>query len=299
MERRRRGSSSWRRTGTSSSRSTCSTAAGKGICTTSKCYRQFGVQELADLEDAVSWLLKKYPQADPARVGITGWSFGGFMTGFALTHSKMFKPRDRGRRRLRLAPLRHDLHRALHGHAAGQRRGLQERPRCIEAAKNLSGHLVLVHGTMDDNVHFQNTIRLAYELQKADKQFDMMIYPKIAPRAARPECRAGTCSSSCGATCRSISGGRSRRRSRPEESGKKRAGTRRRTRREQRVHEREERISLLRGLVASSVHSVFPLFCSRLHEFVPVSVRSASPTCAHRTLEWRRSMDLGVCDHKA
>ena len=49
----------------------------------------------------------------------------------------------------------------------------------VEAAKNLSGHLVLVHGTMDDNVHFQNTVRLAYELQKADKQFDVMIYPKM------------------------------------------------------------------------------------------------------------------------
>jgi dipeptidyl-peptidase-4 len=36
----------------------------------------------------------------------------------------------------------------------------------------------LIHGAMDDNVHMQNTIQLAYELQKAGKQFQMMIYPK-------------------------------------------------------------------------------------------------------------------------
>ena len=38
----------------------------------------------------------------------------------------------------------------------------------IDAARNLSGHLVFIHGTIDDNVHFQNTVRFAYELEKAD-----------------------------------------------------------------------------------------------------------------------------------
>ncbi len=46
------------------------------------------------------------------------------------------------------------------------------------AARNLSGKLLLLHGAIDDNVHLSNTIQLAYELQKAGKQFDMMIYPK-------------------------------------------------------------------------------------------------------------------------
>ena len=48
----------------------------------------------------------------------------------------------------------------------------------IKAAKNLSGKLLLIHGTMDDNVHMQNTIQLVYELQKAGKQFELMVYPK-------------------------------------------------------------------------------------------------------------------------
>jgi dipeptidyl-peptidase-4 len=47
----------------------------------------------------------------------------------------------------------------------------------LKAAKDLSGRLLLIHGAMDDNVHMQNTTQLAYELQKAGKQFDLMIYP--------------------------------------------------------------------------------------------------------------------------
>ena len=45
------------------------------------------------------------------------------------------------------------------------------------SAANLTGKLLLIHGGIDDNVHLQNTLRLAYALQKADKQFELMIYP--------------------------------------------------------------------------------------------------------------------------
>jgi dipeptidyl-peptidase-4 len=48
----------------------------------------------------------------------------------------------------------------------------------VFAAKDLHGKLLLVHGAIDDNVHMQNTMQFAYELQKAGKQFDLMIYPK-------------------------------------------------------------------------------------------------------------------------
>jgi dipeptidyl-peptidase 4 len=154
------------------------TAAGKGLCTTSKCYRQFGVQELQDIEDGVSWLLKKHPQADPARVGIHGWSYGGFMTGFALTHSKMF--------RLGIAGagvydwrLYDTIYTERYMDTPQANPEGYKATSVIEGAKGLSGHLVLVHGTMDDNVHFQNAIRLAHELTKADKQFDMVCYPKM------------------------------------------------------------------------------------------------------------------------
>jgi dipeptidyl-peptidase-4 len=49
----------------------------------------------------------------------------------------------------------------------------------IKAAKNLHGHLVLLHGEVDDNVHLQNTLQLLWELQKAGKQnVELMVYPR-------------------------------------------------------------------------------------------------------------------------
>jgi dipeptidyl-peptidase 4 len=48
----------------------------------------------------------------------------------------------------------------------------------LNAAANLSGKILLIHGSMDNNVHVQNTIKFAYELQKAGKQFQLMLYPK-------------------------------------------------------------------------------------------------------------------------
>ena len=46
------------------------------------------------------------------------------------------------------------------------------------AAERLQGRLLLLHGTMDDNVHVQNSIQFAYELQRAGKPFEMMLYPR-------------------------------------------------------------------------------------------------------------------------
>src|SRR5262245_18342785 len=46
------------------------------------------------------------------------------------------------------------------------------------AAKDLHGALLLVHGTIDDNVHVANTLQFAYELQRAQKPFRLMLYPK-------------------------------------------------------------------------------------------------------------------------
>jgi len=46
------------------------------------------------------------------------------------------------------------------------------------AASNLHGALLLIHGAIDDNVHVANTMQLVYELQKANKPFELMLYPK-------------------------------------------------------------------------------------------------------------------------
>jgi dipeptidyl-peptidase-4 len=46
------------------------------------------------------------------------------------------------------------------------------------SADRLQGRLLLLHGTMDDNVHVQNSVQFAYELQRAGKPFEMMLYPR-------------------------------------------------------------------------------------------------------------------------
>jgi dipeptidyl-peptidase-4 len=55
-----------------------------------------------------------------------------------------------------------------------------ERSSLIKAAKDLHGVLLLIHGVIDDNVHMQNTMALAYELQKAGKPFRLMLYESRA-----------------------------------------------------------------------------------------------------------------------
>jgi dipeptidyl-peptidase-4 len=161
-------------------------SSGRGRVTTESCYENLGVGELADLEDAVEWLCRK-PGVDPARVGITGWSYGGFMTAFALTHSDRFCLGIAGAGvydwRDYDTIYTERFMRMPQNNVAGY-----ERTSCVESAAGLTGHLLLVHGTMDDNVHLQNTIQFVYALQKADKSFELMLYPRSRHRIA-PELR--------------------------------------------------------------------------------------------------------------
>lgn len=152
------------------------TASGKGAESAWPAYRNFGALELQDIEDGLNYL-KSQPYVDGSRIGIWGWSYGGFMTSYALTHSKSFKMGIAGgsvtdwanydsiyTERYMQTPQRNP-----EGYKASS---------VIAAAGNLSGKLLLIHGAIDDNVHMANTIQLAYALQKAGKQFDLMLYAK-------------------------------------------------------------------------------------------------------------------------
>ena len=100
-------------------------ASGKGIESTAAVYRRFGDIELRDIEDGLSWL-KQQPYVDGSRIGIHGWSYGGFMTSYALTHSTSFAMGIAGGTVSRLARLRLGLHGAVSGHAAGEPRRLSQ-----------------------------------------------------------------------------------------------------------------------------------------------------------------------------
>jgi dipeptidyl-peptidase-4 len=151
-------------------------ASGKGVESTWTIYRNFGELELRDIEDGVAYL-KSLPYVDGSRIGINGWSFGGYMTAYALTHSTSFKIGISG------APVT-DWHlydtiytERYMGTPQNNPEGY-EKSSVVNAAKNLSGKLLLIHGTIDDNVHMQNSIQFIYALQKAGKQFEVMFYPK-------------------------------------------------------------------------------------------------------------------------
>ncbi|HSQ56526.1 MAG TPA: S9 family peptidase, partial [Gemmata sp.] len=151
-------------------------ASGKGAQSAWACYKQLGVQELKDLEEAVAWFGKN-EYVDLGRVGISGHSYGGFMAAYALTHSKLFAAGIASgpvtdwklydsiyTERYMLTPKENSA-----GYAKSS---------CVAAAKNLHGKLLIVHGMMDDNVHMQNSVQLADALQKAGKEFEMMFYPQ-------------------------------------------------------------------------------------------------------------------------
>lgn len=150
-------------------------ASGKGVESAWTCYKQMGVQELKDLEEAVDWIGKN-EWADTTRVGISGHSFGGFITAYALTHSKKFSAGVAG------APVT-DWHyydsiytERYMGLPAENKEGY-EKTSVVKAAKNLHGKLLICHGMIDDNVHPQNSLQFINALQAAGKDFEVMVYP--------------------------------------------------------------------------------------------------------------------------
>lgn len=152
------------------------TASGKGAESVWPVYRNMGELELRDLEDGISWL-KTQPYVDGTRIGIWGWSYGGFMTSYALTHSQSFKMGIAG------GPVT-DYRNYDTIYTERYMATPQNNPEGYwksgpaHFAKDLHGKLLLIHGAMDDNVHVQNTIQFLYELQKAGKQVQLMLYPQ-------------------------------------------------------------------------------------------------------------------------
>jgi dipeptidyl-peptidase-4 len=150
-------------------------SSGKGARSAWTCYKRLGVNEKDDVVSAVEWL-KQRPYVDGSRIGMHGHSFGGYLTSYVMTHSDVLAAGIAG------APV---TDWSLYDTIYMERYMLtpQTNPEgykvtsVINAAKDLKGLLLITHGTMDDNVHFQNTIRLIDALQKAKKQFRTMILP--------------------------------------------------------------------------------------------------------------------------
>jgi dipeptidyl-peptidase-4 len=136
----------------------------------------FGGVWLTDLFDAVRWL-KAQSWVDGGRIGIWGWSGGGTYTLAAMTHSADFKAG------IAVAPVTdwryYDTKWAepLSARPHANTNGGSPNETLLDVAKNLSGRLLLVHGTYDDNVHPQNSWAFIDQLISAGKTFEMMWYP--------------------------------------------------------------------------------------------------------------------------
>ncbi len=150
-------------------------ALGKGNSDTWKIYRYLGSVELRDLEDAVHWL-NGQSWVDSQRIGMWGWSYGGYFTAYAMTHSKLFAAGISG------APVTDwrnydSIYTERYMGLPDANPSGYKSSSVVDAASALHGKLLLIHGEIDDNVHIANTLQFANALQQSGKPFELMVYP--------------------------------------------------------------------------------------------------------------------------
>lgn len=151
-------------------------SAGRGHAFETPIDHHFGEIELADQLAGVAWL-KRQPYVDPARIGIRGWSYGGFMT---LT--AMFRAADVFKAGFAGAPVT-DWRQYDTIYTERYMSTPQENPEGyrhsspVNHAAKLRGKLLIAAGTGDDNVHFANTAELSEALINAGRYAEVQLYP--------------------------------------------------------------------------------------------------------------------------
>jgi len=140
-------------------------------------YRQMGTPELQDLIDGANWLVSEHG-ADPARIGLYGGSYGGFMTFMALFNApEVFAAGAALRPVTDWAHYNHPYtSNILNTPEVDPEAYARSSP--IEFAEGLQGHLLMTHGMLDDNVFYQDVVRLAQRLIDLEKQnWELASYP--------------------------------------------------------------------------------------------------------------------------
>ncbi len=139
-------------------------------------YGQLGVVESRDQAVAARTLAQR-SYVDPQRIGIWGWSYGGFMS-----LNGLFRHPDLYRTGVVVSPVTHwslydNVYTERFNGLPDQNREGYDRGSPLTYVNGLRGNLLLVHGSGDDNVHYQNTEMLVNALVAANKPFTMMEYP--------------------------------------------------------------------------------------------------------------------------
>jgi dipeptidyl-peptidase-4 len=139
-------------------------------------YKELGKYETMD-QIAAAKYLGSLDYVDADRIGIWGWSYGGYMSSLCIT-----KGADVFKMAMAVAPVTNwRFYDSIY--TERYMRTPQENPKGyddnspVNHVSKLEGSYLLVHGSADDNVHVQNTMRMVDALVEADKQFDLFIYP--------------------------------------------------------------------------------------------------------------------------
>jgi dipeptidyl-peptidase-4 len=139
-------------------------------------YRQLGKLETEDQIEAAKYLAG-LPYVDGKRIGIQGWSYGGYMSSLCIT-----KGADYFKMAIAVAPVTNwrfydSIYTERFMQTPQENASGYDDNSPINHVARLKGKFLLVHGTADDNVHFQNTVEMVNALVKANKQFDLFFYP--------------------------------------------------------------------------------------------------------------------------
>lgn len=142
-------------------------------------YKELGKYEIED-QIAAAQELGKLPYVDQDRIGIWGWSFGGYMSSLGITKgAEVFKMA------IAVAPVTSwrfydSVYTERYMQTPQENPGGYDDNSPINFANLLQGEYLLIHGTGDDNVHVQNAMRMANALIDAGKDFDYFVYPDRA-----------------------------------------------------------------------------------------------------------------------
>ena len=150
-------------------------ASNKGVASAWPIHKKLGQLELQDQLDGLAWL-RQQGWADMDRIALNGWSYGGYFTSYAMTHSKAWKIGFVG------APvtdwrLYDSVYTERYMGLPQENASGYDQGSVLKAAKDLHGEILIMHGTMDDNVHPQNTVMLIDELIKGGKDYSLQLYP--------------------------------------------------------------------------------------------------------------------------
>jgi len=157
----------------------CVDGRGTGFkgATFKKCtQKELGKFEVEDQIDAAK-IIGNYAYVDKARIGIFGWSYGGFMSSNCL-----FKGADVFKMAIAVAPVTNwrfydSIYTERYMTTPQENASGYDDNSPINHVSKLKGNFLLIHGTADDNVHVQNSMQMIEALVQANKQFDWAIYP--------------------------------------------------------------------------------------------------------------------------